>query len=184
MPTLVEVKRASNPEIRRTIVGQMLEYAAHAAVTWTKDELRRAFEQSSRDQDRDPDQVLGELLGPTKTWTRSRFWGRGCPQPRRETASGCSSSRTGFRNPSSVSSPFLNAQMPEIEVLAVEVKQFRGSQTQTLVPRVLGRTAASPAAGSAPRLTRERFLDDFGSEIQQKAAAQLLDAAKGRRRHV
>ena len=31
VPTLVEVKRGSNPEIRRTIVGQMLEYAAHAA---------------------------------------------------------------------------------------------------------------------------------------------------------
>ena len=27
-PTLVEVKRGSNPEIRRTVVGQMLEYAA------------------------------------------------------------------------------------------------------------------------------------------------------------
>ena len=68
--------------------------------------------------------------------------------------------------------------MSGIEVLAVEVKQFRGSQTQTLVPRVLGRTAASPAAGSAPRLTRERFLDDFSIEIQQQAAAQLLDAAR------
>ena len=30
VPTLAEVKRGSNPEIRRTIVGQMLEYAAHA----------------------------------------------------------------------------------------------------------------------------------------------------------
>ena len=33
-PTLVEVKRGSNPELRRTAVGQMLEYAAHAARTW------------------------------------------------------------------------------------------------------------------------------------------------------
>ena len=74
VPTLVEVKRASNPEIRRTIVGQMLEYAAHAAVTWTKDELRRSFEQSSRDQDRDPDQVLGELLGPDEDVDTDRFW--------------------------------------------------------------------------------------------------------------
>ena len=37
VPTLAEVKRGSNPEIRRTIVGQMLEYAAHAAQTWTAD---------------------------------------------------------------------------------------------------------------------------------------------------
>ena len=35
VPTLAEVKRGSNPEIRRAIVGQLLEYAAHAAETWT-----------------------------------------------------------------------------------------------------------------------------------------------------
>ena len=33
-------------------------------------------------------------------------------------------------------------------------------------------------AGSAPRLTRERFLGDFSIEIQQKTAAQLLDVAR------
>ena len=33
VPTLVEVKRSSNTEIRRTVVGQMLGYAAHAADT-------------------------------------------------------------------------------------------------------------------------------------------------------
>ena len=32
-PTLVEVKRGSNREIRRSIVGQMLDYAATAAST-------------------------------------------------------------------------------------------------------------------------------------------------------
>ena len=31
VPTLAKVKRGSNPEIRRTIVGQLLEYAAHAS---------------------------------------------------------------------------------------------------------------------------------------------------------
>ena len=33
VPTLAEVKRGSNPEIRRAIVGQLLEYAAHASKT-------------------------------------------------------------------------------------------------------------------------------------------------------
>ena len=42
MPTLVEVKLRSNTEIRRTVVGQLLEYAAHAAQTWSADELRRS----------------------------------------------------------------------------------------------------------------------------------------------
>ena len=51
VPTLAEVKRGSNPEIRRTIVGQMLEYAAHAAQTWTADELRRTFEKSTNESE-------------------------------------------------------------------------------------------------------------------------------------
>ena len=34
-PTLVEVKQGKNPEIRRTVVGQLLEYAANAAVSWS-----------------------------------------------------------------------------------------------------------------------------------------------------
>ena len=58
VPTLVEVKRGSNPEIRRTIVGQMLEYAAHAAQTWTAGGLRKAFEDSSNSCGRNPEQVL------------------------------------------------------------------------------------------------------------------------------
>ena len=74
VPTLVEVKRASNPEIRRTVVGQMLEYAAHAAASWTRDELRRSFEESSRAQNRDPDEVLGELLAADGEVDADRFW--------------------------------------------------------------------------------------------------------------
>ena len=57
---------------------------------------------------------------------------------------------------------FLNGHMSGIEVLAVEIKQFRSKSTQTLVPRVIGRTAGSSASGTAgprPALTRELFLD-------------------------
>ena len=62
VPTLAEVKRGSNPEIRRTIIGQMLEYAAHAAQTWTADELRRTFEKSTNERGLDPSHELATLL--------------------------------------------------------------------------------------------------------------------------
>ena len=61
-PTLAEVKRGWNPEIRRTVVGQVLEYAAHASVTWTAGELRETFERGAS--------------GP-----RQRPPGRTCPAP-------------------------------------------------------------------------------------------------------
>ena len=77
---------------------------------------------------------------------------------------------------------FLNGQMPGIEVLAVEIKQFRGKSTQTLVPRVIGRTAASSASGTARGtrllLTRESFLDGFVSDEARSVASRLLDVAQ------
>ena len=70
--------------------------------------------------------------------------------------------------------------MHNIEVLAVEIKQFRGKQTQTLVPRVLGRTASSSTHGSTGSrpITRRSFLDDFTSDETRKAATRLLDVAQ------
>lgn len=75
---------------------------------------------------------------------------------------------------------FLNEQMPNIEVLAVEIKQFRGGSGQILVPRVIGALAAGskPAAGRGRvNLTRESFLDAFGDEQARSAAARLLQVA-------
>ena len=62
VPTLVEVKRSSNSEIRRAVVGQMLEYAAHAAQTWTADELRQTFEEWADARGLDPSAEIKKLL--------------------------------------------------------------------------------------------------------------------------
>ena len=72
VPTLAEVKRGSNPEIRRTIVGQILEYAAHASETWTASELRSAFENQTRDRGHDPDDELATLLQGDSSGDRKR----------------------------------------------------------------------------------------------------------------
>ncbi len=44
IPTIVEVKRSSNTQIRREVVGQMLDYAANAVVYWPVEFLRTQFE--------------------------------------------------------------------------------------------------------------------------------------------
>ena len=180
VPTLVEVKRGSNPEIRRTVIGQMLEYAAHAARTWTADQLRRTFEESTAAQGHDPGEVLGRLLLTDDEPDTDGFWER--------VATNLSARRIRLLfvadeipDPLERVVEFLNEQMLNIEVLAVEIKQFRGEQTQTLVPRVLGRTAKAPAQGSTSRyqsLSRETFLSEFTSDEERSAAAQLLDVAR------
>ena len=180
VPTLVEVKRRSNSEIRRTIVGQMLEYAAHASRTWNADQLRRTFEESSASQGHKPSEVLGRLLETDDEPDTEGFW--------EKVATNLSARRIRLLfvadeipDPLERVVEFLNAQMPNIEVLAVEVKQFRGSQTQTLVPRVLGRTAKASTQGLPGRrrsLNRETFLEQFTVYELQNATARLLDVAR------
>ena len=180
IPTLAEVKRGSNPEIRRTIIGQLLEYAAHAARTWTAEELKRTFEDSVRAKGHDPSQILGRLLRTDVEPDANDFW--------ENVATNLTARRMRLLfiadeipDPLERVVEFLNAQMPNIEVLAVEIKQFRGKDTQTLVPRVLGRNANESAQGLTGRrrsINRETFLGQFASNEARNAAAQILDAAK------
>ena len=180
VPTLAEVKRGSNPEIRRAIVGQLLEYAAHASRTWNADDLRRTFEETVNAKGHDPAEVLGRLLRTDGEPDADGFW--------ENVATNLSARRIRLLfvadeipDPLERVVEFLNEQMPNIEVLAVEIKQFRGGQTQTLVPRVLGRTAKASTQGSfrrGPSLNRETFLGEFADDEVRNATARLIDTAQ------
>jgi hypothetical protein len=62
IPTLVEVKRSTNTDVRRKVVGQMLDYAANAVVYWPIDELKNMFETTCKQQNVDPQMKLVEFL--------------------------------------------------------------------------------------------------------------------------
>ena len=51
-------------EVRRTIVGQMLDYAATAAAVWSNGGIRSAFEQDAASRGVDSIDELGNLLQP------------------------------------------------------------------------------------------------------------------------
>jgi len=59
--TLVETKLWRNPEARRAVVAQLIDYASHLA-TWTYDELRQAVLDSRKGDDRASDDPLRELV--------------------------------------------------------------------------------------------------------------------------
>ena len=177
VPTLAELKRGSNPELRRTIVGQLLEYAAHASQTWTAEELRGAFERQAEAQGRDPRDEIAGLLQTDGEPDVDGFWD--------DVSTNLAARRLRLLfvadhipDPLAQVVAFLNEQMPDIEVLAVEVKRFQGKSVQTLVPRVIGRTPAASARGrTGQRLTRGSFLEGFEDEEVRQVAVRLLDAA-------
>ncbi len=173
IPTLVEVKRGESRRTRREVVGQMLDYAADATRTWDVEEIRRGFEESREDAD----DALGELLDSDEEPDADGFW------ERVRVNLAAKRIRLLFvadKIPDTLERvvTFLNEQMPNIEVLAVEIKRFSGeSQRQMLVPRVIGRVTSAPARGSSAssNVTRQSFLDRFNDPSTRGAAGRLLD---------
>ena len=175
VPTLVEVKRGASPEIRRKVVGQVLEYAAHAWQTWTAHSLRQTFEHESVESDNELRRLLGvDDDDPDESW-REEFW--------QQVGANLAAKRLRLLFvaddiPDELTRivEFLNATMPDVEVLAVEVKKYDGeSGVRTLVPHVSGRTAKPPAVKS--RRSWESFLTTFEDANVRSAAQSLLAVA-------
>ena len=175
VPTLVETKRGENSEIRRTIVGQMLDYAAHASRYWTAAELREKFEEQE-----DAELHLSNLLDQ-EVPDHEEFWNLV------ETNLSAKNLRLLFvadRIPDELATvvEFLNEQMPRIEVLAVEIKQFRGDSGLILVPRLIGRRGSATTQSSKRRTNLDRlsFLAAFPDSAARDAAESLLAVAESK----
>ena len=177
-PTLAEVKRGWNSELRRTVVGQVLDYAAYASETWTAQHLRELFETSAAQRGVDSQGELDRLLQKGAEADADAFWDE---VQRNLDANRLRLLFVSDRIPDELARvvTFLNEQMPNIEVLAVEIKRFQGETNQTLVPRVIGRstrrTPGSRAGGT--RATRESFLAAFADESVRDVATALLRVA-------
>lgn len=181
VPTLVEVKRSTDTRLRRAVVGQMLDYAAHAVVNWTAAGLRQEHYHACTAAGISADEALQELIGPDgdvdEFWTqvarnleagrvRMVFVADVIPREVRQVVE------------------FLNTQMTPAEVLAVEVKQFVDPEAhfRTLVPQVVGQTVraqAKKSGGSAlgPKPVWDRTMvlasieDAAGTEATERAVA-------------
>jgi hypothetical protein len=157
MPTFVEVKRASDTRARREVVAQMLDYAANGSVFWTPAQLRGWFEATHPDgaterllsfldpSDGDPDvmaETFWQAVGANLKEGRIRlvFVADEIPASLQRLVE------------------FLNEQMPRVEVLAVEIRQYRSGANQrgALVPRLIGQTSRAQAAKkqAAPAASR------------------------------
>lgn len=176
IPTLVEVKRGESGEIRRAIVGQMLDYAAHATGTWSVEEVRDAFEKTTIERGDDPGNVLSKLLESGGEPNADKFWD--------DVSKNLDAKRLRLlfvadEIPDELARivEFLNEQMLNIEVLAVEIKQYPGEFLHALVPRVIGRMTNPPARGSQRRsLRRDEFLERFANREVRQAAVRMLDS--------
>lgn len=182
-PTLVEVKRGASSDNRRKVVGQMLDYAATAAGVWSGDGMRRAFEEDSSKRGADPLEELRKLLQPDDETDAEdladEFWERA--------ATNLAANRLRLlfvadEIPLELERvvKFLNEQTRDnLEVLAVEVKQYPGQFGDALVSRVIGQIDTpreTRSVGRSPRLTLDEFLARFRDDVRD-AIESLMSAA-------
>jgi len=170
IPTLVELKRSSDTRARREVVAQMLDYAANAVVYWPAEQIREWFTATCDAQGVDPNDALTGLVGDADLHIEG-FW---------ETV------RTNLRAgrlrlvfiadevPAELRRivEFLNEQMSETEVIAVEIRQYRNGGQRALIPRVIGQT---PAARQTKRVASSRGGQQWNEELFFADAATRLN---------
>ena len=171
VPTLVEVKRASDPRARREVVAQMLDYAANSVVYWPVERMRQRFEHTCAGENRDPEEALKVLLSDPEAQPDA-FWGQVDLNLR--------AGRIRMVFVADIIHPelkriveFLNKQMSPADVLAIELRHYTGQGLRTLVPRVIGLTAeaeqrksgtAKSRPNSGPRLSIEEWVAKFETD--------------------
>ena len=186
IPTLVEVKRSSDTRIRREVVGQMLEYAANAVAYWPVEKLRARYEAYCEQQGLDPSHQIQDLVngGVEDEVDIEQFW--------QTVNTNLQAGRIRMlfvadEIPSQLRRivEFLNGQMSEAEVLAIEVKQYVGQGLKTLVPRVVGQTAQAQQrkAMDSPTIswTEEKFFTELANrkgDVEAEVAQGILEWAK------
>lgn len=181
VPTLVEVKRATDTRIRREVVGQMLDYAANAARYWPAALLRRSFEETCAGDGRPLEEAYGELLGERSA---EEFW---TVVGERLAAGQMRLLFVADRIPVELRAivEFLNRQMQQTDVYAVELTQYRGAgDLRVLVPRIHGEVATAAKSPSGRRTVQRTTRADMDAAIRtrtdpavRRIATALLDHA-------
>lgn len=175
VPTLVEVKRSQDTRIRREVVGQMLEYAANASTYWSLSTLLAQFANTCRQNAQDPEEALSEFL--EDNIDAESFWEQVIANLR------AGRLRLVFVAdviPTELQAivEFLNNQMQQTEVIAVEVKRYGAAGTSTLVSRVLGQTAAKKAKTEGRQWDEASFFAEVerrNGPDEVRVARRLLD---------
>jgi hypothetical protein len=164
IPTFVECKRASDTRARREVVAQMLDYASNGVEYWDVNRIRQSAAETSQQSGMPLDDQVASLIGgDTDPSAIDAFWSRVAINLRAKKVRLVFVADTIPKELRRLVE-FLNEEMTNVEVLAVEVKRYAANDTEThqaLVPRVIGATEAARAAKSGEGRRRFTTPDEF-----------------------
>lgn len=180
IPTLVEVKRSENTQIRREVVGQMLDYAANAVQFWPTEYIRDMFEKRCGREGKDPEQAFAEALGPEISF--SDYWDK--------VKTNLRAGRLRMIFVADVIPPelrriieFLDSQVETSEVVGVEVKKYqgklKGKEILTLVPRLIGKSSTERQKGGGDAHPKKKWNEkEFLEKIHQEKGEDAARIAR------
>jgi hypothetical protein len=181
VPTLVEVKRASDTRARREVVAQMLDYASNALLHWPLERIQSELEETCAADNRDCDEAILTLMDASSESSEEQidnFW------QSVKTNMEAGRLRLVFladeihRDLLHIVE-FLNRQMNPCEVIAIELKQYVGQGLRTLVPRVIGQSVDAQRRKSPKQIkegrdwSREEFLEWVNRRRGDKAVSRI-----------
>jgi hypothetical protein len=156
----------------------MLDYAANSVAYWPMESIRTAFEASAIESGESPNDLISSLIRalPEDEDAVDRFW----RQVKINLQAG--NIRLLFvadEIPKELQQivEFLNRQMNPAEVLAVEVRQYSGEKSKTLVPRVIGQSLRKAIPNDGGKWDEPSFFRELKSRCDSdgvEAAAKIL----------
>ena len=140
--TLVETKLFQNPESRREVIGQIIEYAANASESWSGGMARQKATEfwSNQNPPRELDELLQEEFGGETEFENDEFW--------RKVEENLGNNRIRLIIATDELRPevrrmieYLNKWIQNSEILGLELKCYGGeSESLVLVPLLIGQT--------------------------------------------
>lgn len=179
--TLVEAKLVRNPEARREVIGQIMEYAANAREAWSGGRLRERAVEFWEQRGRQVDDVLREQLGDEIDI--DALWDA--------IDANLDSGHFRLLIASDELRPevrriieYLNGELRNAEVYGLELRCYGTDEaTFVLVPRLVGRTQATAdqkaSVSWTPDRLREAYANVAGRTLRERLLA-LLEWAQGR----
>ena len=170
VPTLVELKRASDPRARREVVAQMLDYAANAVKWWKAEKIKGWLEERCQNEAGGAAALLQRTLG-IDTSKQEEFWqwvkaNLGSRRIRLIFVA----DRIDIELETIVL--FLNEQMNDTTVVALELAQFTDGSARRR-PRLVGMTPQSVANKSATGSIPES-VDDWLVSVAEPSAIPAI----------
>ena len=179
VPTLVEIKRASDPRVRREVVAQMLDYAANAARWWKAQDIERWLEERCRREGSDSATQLSDQLGVPEPEKES-YWRRVETNLKSKTLRLIFVADKIERELSAIVE-FLNEQMRSVTVVALELSLFSNGSERILTPRLFGLTADAEAqkrVSGAPDISVDEWLASVAQQTTIESSRKFVNLMK------